>query len=153
MNTKNPLVLLVGKGFMSHSHLRVKLQYWDCEFRFATSCAEAQDILDRHRIDLVLAETNLPDGRASTLIPDLIGSPTTLFLTFHKDGPCWWLPAVDRGQPCWGAQAMPPAEFARMLDKTLYEIVSGSAPIPPHPVVKGAPSFSSGIPTLCLQGT
>lgn len=141
MNTMNPAVLLVGKAFRTSAHLREKLQYWDCEFHFAASCAEAHDLLNRYRFDLVLSETTLPDDRASTLISRLIGSPTTLFLSFHKDGTSWWLPAIDHGQPCWGAQAMRPGEFARVLDKTLYEVVSGAVPMPPH-----------SVPAIRLQG-
>ncbi len=124
MSEQTPLVLLVGRGFMSSSHLREKLQYWDCEFHVAATYAEAHSLLNRHRFDLVLSETSLPDGRASRLIPWLVGSPTTLFLSFPTDGTCWWLPAVDHGQQCWGAHALRPREFARVLDRILYALVS-----------------------------
>lgn len=130
MSDKTPLVLLVGRGFMSSSHLREKLQYWGCECQFAPTCAEAHGLLNRCGFDLVLSEINLPDGRASRLIPWLVGAPTTLFLSFPTDGMCWWLPAVDHGQQCWGAHALRPSEFAGVLDRILYELVSVAGPEP-----------------------
>ena len=122
MIEKTPLVLLVGRGLMDSSHLREKLQYWDCEIHVAATYAEAHGLLNRYRFDLVLSETCLSDYRASRLIPWLVGAPTTLFLSFPTDEMCLWLPAVNHGQQCWGSQALRPSEFARVLDKILYQL-------------------------------
>jgi hypothetical protein len=130
MGRTTPLVLLVGRDLVSSSHLRERLQYWDCEFHLAATYAEALGLLNRCRFDLVLSETGLPDGRASRLIPWLLGAPTSLFLSFPVDGTCWWLPAVDHGRQCWGSHALRPSEFARVLDKLLYQLVSEAGPEP-----------------------
>ncbi len=125
MSKKTPLVLLVGTDLMSLSHLRERLQYWDCEFHFAATDVEAHELLNRNQFDLVLSETGLPDGWAARLIPWLLGSPTTLFLAFPVDGIRWWFLAVAHGQPCRIFHALRSNEFASALDKILYELVSG----------------------------
>lgn len=47
---------------------------------------------------------------------------------------------------------MQPEEFARALDKTFYEVVSGSALMPHHCAVKSTSPLTRGISNLCLEG-
>ena len=117
-------VLLVKERSAGASSLVERLQNRGCECQFATSYGEAVAVLGKHRFDLVLSELGLLDGRASRLIPWLIGSDTTLFFCLAVEDDCWWLPAIVYGHDCWGAPALRRSEFLHLLDDLLQEMRS-----------------------------
>jgi len=118
---ERPKVLLVGESLNQYSHLAGLLTKWGGECRFATSHEEACTLLGQQTFELVVSEMHPMHGSALRLIPLLEGSPTSLFC-FHaiEDG-CLWMPVVERGQSCWGAPALRPSAFARVLRRTLAE--------------------------------
>src|SRR5262249_703850 len=81
------------------------------ESHTATSLPEACDLFATLEFDLVLSNTNLPDGSAYPLVGLLAGLLTTLFFSLPVKDSCWWLPAIEYGQECLGNPAMRPKEF------------------------------------------
>ena len=117
-----PRILLITGSPMSVSFLIARLNNWGCEIHFATSCKEANAFVSNRRFDLVLSEFRLSDGGPYPLANLLIGSNTTLVYSYPVETGCWWLPAVKKGQSCWGSLAMRPSEFIGFLDDILKEI-------------------------------
>lgn len=115
-------VLLVGMSVAAASELRQWLERRGCHCRMAASYREACGLLRRASFDLVLSQMHLPDGSAYPLLAALQGVSTTLFFCLAVHHGCWWLPAIDRGQMCWGAPALRPREFARALDTVVGEM-------------------------------
>ena len=101
MDTEEPIVLLVGKSMRYASHLAEWLERLGCEHRITASYQEARTMLETRRFDVVLSETDLPDGNAYGLISTLIGSPTSLFFCLAVEDIYWWLPAVMQGRSAW----------------------------------------------------
>lgn len=126
MSTTTPQVLVVAKNIAGITHLVEHLVRLGCTCHAVTSCGEARRLIETGTIDLMLSEVSLSDGSAYRLIPLLLGSRTTLFFTIPLHHGCLWLPAVDRGQHCFGNAALPPSEFTRLL----CEILRERAPIP-----------------------
>ncbi len=116
-----PKILLVGESLNQHSHLADLLTNWGGECRFATSHKEACDLLGQQAFELVLSEMHPMDGSVLRMIPLLEGSPTSLFCFHPIEDSCLWMPVVERGQSCWGAPALRPGEFARVLRRALTE--------------------------------
>ncbi len=113
--------LLVGISAASASTCVRWLQGHSCECHFATSYREACELLLQRHFHLVLSEMRLADGSAYPLLSRLEGTHSTLFFRVTVDRGCWWLPALLRGQSCWGAPGLRPREFAQALD----DIVKG----------------------------
>ena len=117
-----PQILLITGSPMGVSFLITRLNNWGCEIHFATSCKQANAFISNRKFDLVLSEFRLSDGSPYLLSNLLIGSNTTLVYSYPVETGCWWLPAVQKGQSCWGSLAMRPSEFIGFLDETLKEI-------------------------------
>lgn len=128
MSIASPRVLVVTKSVVGVTHLLEHLLKLGCECRVVTSCWDARQEIEAGATDLMLSEVNLPDGSAYRLIPLLLGSRTTLFFTIPLHHGCLWLPAIDRGQHCFGKAALQPGEFSRVLAEMLRE----RAPVPPE---------------------
>jgi len=124
MDTKERIVLLVGKNMSCAFCLADWLQRLGCEYRITLSYQEARTLLETRRFDVVLSETDLPDGNAYGLIPMVTGSPTSLFFCLAVEDIYWWLPAVTQGRECLGAPGLRPREFARRLQETLCELTA-----------------------------
>ena len=124
MDIKESNVLLVGKRMGGASRLAEWLERLGCEHRITASYQEARTMLETRRFDVVLSETDLPDGNAYGLISTLIGSPTSLFFCLAVEDIYWWLPAVMQGRECLGAPGLRPREFARSLQETLCELTA-----------------------------
>ena len=123
MNGVRAAALLVGRGLMNSSRLieRFRAQEWECHF--AESYREAQPHLNTARFALLLSEFYLPDGSAYRLIPWLEGSHTTVYFSLQTGTATWWLPAMDRGQLCFGTAALRGAEFGKRLGERLEEAI------------------------------
>jgi len=118
---ERPKVLLVGESLNQYSRLAGLLTKWGGECRFATSHEEACALLGQQTFELVISEMHPMDGSALRLIPLLEGSPTSLFCFHAIEDSCLWMPVVERGQNCWGAPALRPSAFARVLRRALNE--------------------------------
>jgi DNA-binding NtrC family response regulator len=119
VDRRTALVLLVGKGLHGASDLTEHLRRRNCECFLAASCEEASRLMDARPFSLVLSESVMPDCAASCLIPLLVRSGASMFLHVAVEDGCWWVPAVREGQPCLGAPALRPREFAEALEQLL----------------------------------
>ncbi len=118
-----PNVLLVGgtPSLSQYSYLAQRLTSWGAECRFATSYKEVCALLGQQTFELVMSGMRLVDGSALRMIPLLEGSPSSLFCFHPIQDSCLWIPIVERGQVCWGASALRPSEFGRLLRRALTE--------------------------------
>jgi hypothetical protein len=123
-DNKRPKVLLIGENVQGFSYLASRLNNHGCECSFALSCQEAFLILRNRRFDLVLSPTSLSDGTLYSIMNLLEGSDTTVFYSHAVERGCWWLPALRRGEKCFGSSALRPSEFVPLLDQTIKDIQS-----------------------------
>ena len=128
MDIKEPIVLLAGNNMSRAFRLVEWLQSLGCEYHIAASYQEARTLLETHRFDVVLSEISLPDGNAYRLIASVRDSPASLFFCLAVEDSYWWLPAVTQGRECLGVPALRPAEFAEILQETLFELTAASPP-------------------------
>ena len=133
MDIKEPIVLLVGDKMSRAFRLVEWLQSLGCEYHIATSYQEARTLLETHRFDVVLSETSLPDGNAYHLIASVRDSPASLFFCLAVEDSYWWLPAATQGRECLGVPALRPAEFAKILQETLFELTAAAVTSSPLP--------------------
>ena len=119
MDIKEPIVLLAGNNMSRAFRLVEWLQSLGCEYH--------RLLLETHRFDVVLSETSLPDGDAYHLITSVRDSPASLFFCLAVEDSYWWLPAVTQGRECLGVPALRPAEFAEVLQETLFELKAASS--------------------------
>jgi hypothetical protein len=149
MDAKKLKALLIG-GSVEYSLLASRLQKNRCDCWFANSRQEVCRLLDNQSFDLVLGPIRLNDESLYPLIDRLDGSDTTLFYSQAIEDSCLWLPALRRGENCFGAAALRPSEFLTALDATILEIQSGmSMAVEIQPPV--ASRSSSSIITLPLS--
>jgi hypothetical protein len=130
MATKAPRVLLIAENPKGASFLVTRLKKWDCELHFASTCKEASQVITQQRFDLVLSQLRLRDGSAYPLTALLTGSNTRLYYSQPVEEGCWWLPALENGQSCWGTRAMAPNEFIGFLDDIVKGMKSDGAARP-----------------------
>lgn len=126
MNGSAPRALLVGESLSRSSCLVGSLQEKGVECTSVASCGEAQALLETQAFDLVLSELCPPDGCAARLIQCLVGSSATMFYLLPVEDSCWWLPAVEQGQPCFGSPGLRPHAFTLVLNAILHSI----SPVP-----------------------
>ena len=119
MEDKRPKVLLIGENVQGSSYLASRLNNRGSACSFALSCQEAFLILRNRRFDLVLSPTSLRDGTLYSIMNLLEGSGTTVFYSHAVERGCWWLPALRRGEKCFGSSALRPSEFVLCLTKRL----------------------------------
>jgi hypothetical protein len=109
-------VLLIGPYLRSAQALTGRLHQLGLRCHFAANIREASDLLSSQPVNLVLSNTNLPDGTVFGLLMALAGLPVTAFLCLPVENGCFWLPAIDHGKECLGLPALRPSEFARTLE-------------------------------------
>jgi CheY-like chemotaxis protein len=122
MEPNRPKALLIGESPQGSQYLTKRLQENGCECAFAVTCREACSLLRAQDFDLVLSPMRLSDGSLYPLIGLLDGSGITLFYYHPVEDGCLWLPALRRGQKCFGSSALRPSEFVAALDETTREI-------------------------------
>ncbi len=122
MRTSVPKVLLIGENAQGSSYLAKRLQGRGFECSFATSYQEASSLLRAQCFGLVLSPMRLRDGSFFPLIDLFHGSGITIFYYFVVEDGCLWLPALRRGQKCFGSCALRPSEFVAALDEAMEEI-------------------------------
>lgn len=139
MEDKRPSVLLIAESARGSSYLASRLDKRGCVCSFALSCQEAFLILRDRKFDLVLSPTSLRDGTLYSIMNLLEGSDTTVFYSHPVERGCWWLPALLRGEKCFGSSALRPSEFVPLLDQTIKDIQSDAPATPesrPLPVFR-----------------
>ena len=122
MELRRPRALLIGENPQGSLYLTKRLQESGCDCAFAITCREACSLLVAQRFDLVLSPMRLRDGSLYPLIGLLDGSSSTLFYYHPVEDGCLWLPALRRGQKCFGSSALRPSEFVATLDEATKEI-------------------------------
>ncbi len=122
MEPRRPKALLIGENPQGSSYLTKYLQERGCECEFALSYQEASWLLRPQVFDLVLSPMRLRGCSLFPLIELLDGSGITLFYSPVVENGCWWLPALRRGQHCFGSSALRPNEFVALLEETIKEI-------------------------------
>lgn len=118
-NNQIPKALLVGGSPQSFSHLAKLLWERGCECVFATSYEEVCSSLRTLEYFLILCPIRLG---ARTLLPlmDLLeGCNVSLFYAAFVEHGCWWLPAIRRGQKCFGSCAVRSGEIISLVDETI----------------------------------
>lgn len=125
MGTRILKVLLIGETPQGSSYLAKRLQTKACECSFATSHQESRWLLGTQGFDLVLSPIRLGDASLFPLIDLLEGSGVTLFYSHAVEEGCWWLPALRRGERCFGSSALRPSEFVSVLDEAIEQIRFG----------------------------
>ena len=122
MEPRRPKALLIGESPQGSSNLAKRLQERGCECEFAVSYREACSRLMGEGFALVLSPMRLRDSSLFPLIGLLDGSGITLFYFHAVEDGCLWLPALRRGQKCFGSSAMRPSEFVAALDDVIEGI-------------------------------
>lgn len=121
MGVGKPTVLLVCAAQQGVSYLLNRLEAQGCECRVVGSYDEARALLRARSFDLILGPIRDPRDTAYSLIDLLVGSRANLFYSYAVEDGCWWLPAVRRGERCFGAPALRPSEFIAMLEQMVDE--------------------------------
>lgn len=121
MGDDRPRALLIGERFLGSSHLAKYLQQHGCHCQFATSYDGVRSLLRARHFDIVLSPMKLRDASLIPLIEWLDGSDVTLFYCFPVESGGWWLPALRRGERCFGSPALRPSEFASVLDNAVQK--------------------------------
>lgn len=108
---------MVGQNFHDAMLLTDRLHGWGLRCYFANNVRAANHFLSSRTVDLVLSNTQLPDGTGFGLLAALVGLPVTAFLCLPVENSCFWLPAIDCGKECLGCTALRPSEFSRALEE------------------------------------
>jgi hypothetical protein len=126
--------LLIGESARSFSHIVKRLEKAGCRCDFATSYEEAMQKLEKETFDLVLSVVRPEDGAIASLVERLAGSGASFYYAHPVEEGCWWLPALRRGEQCFGRPALRPSEFAGVLDQVVAEL-RGDKTEEPEPVI------------------
>jgi hypothetical protein len=124
-NAPTVAVLLVGDNARNSPILQDHLRRRGGGIFFATSCKEAQKILEERHYDLVLSEFLLSDGTAYQLVPCLRGTDTTMFFSNAVEDGCWWLNAVFEGEDRTEEPGMHPRSSESSSTKSCSTGLSG----------------------------
>jgi hypothetical protein len=121
MKRRKSNVFLIGESVQGSS-LAASMDRREFECSFATSCGDAFLSLRNREFDLVLSPTRLRDGTLYPIMGLLEGSGATLFYSYPVERGCWWLPALQRGEKCFGSPALRHGEFILLLDGLMKQI-------------------------------
>ena len=127
MEPSRPKVLLVNDHKSAADHLLNYLRSLGCLCSLTRSHDEACDLLRREEFDLVLSRFAPDGGACHELVMLSAGTRASLFYFFAIEDGCWWIPRVRFGQECWGETALPPRQFAYVLEKLIQEIAKASS--------------------------
>jgi hypothetical protein len=122
MKGEGVAALLIGESARSFSHIVQRLERAGCRCRFANSYEAALEQLEQETFDLVLSVIRPESGAIASLVRRLEGSGASFYYTHPVEEGCWWLPALRRGEQCFGRPALRPSEFAGVLDTVVAEL-------------------------------
>jgi hypothetical protein len=120
--TRVPTILVMAENAQTPSSLAKRLRQVGCLCSFATSYSEALWLLRNRSFDLVLSPMRLQGITVLPAIDLLEGSRVTLFYSHAVERGCWWLPALRRGEKCFGSAAFRSSDFGSVLDEVIAEI-------------------------------
>ncbi len=120
-------VLLIGQSSQCFVHSVRRLEAHGCQWSLAASVDDALGLLASERFSVLLAHAGPDKGALTSLSNAIAGQPASFFYAHRVESGCWWLPVVLRGEPCLGAPALRPAEFAKLLDALVVEACSALA--------------------------
>ncbi len=132
METRRIQVLVIGECARAPSHLAKRVEERGCACEFADTYHEASALLEGRNFDLLLSPVKLGESSMLPLMKMLRGSRSSAFYYQVVEDSCWWLPAISRGQVCFGQNALRPSEFIPMLDKAIDELRTGVAAMVPE---------------------
>ena len=115
-------VLLLGESPSSFHLLQKSLERRHCRCLRAQSYDEAHQLLDEETPDIVLSAIPPQPGAISSLTDRLSGGKASFYYAYPVENGCWWMPALHRGERCFGAPAMRPAKFAGLIDQVVEDI-------------------------------
>jgi hypothetical protein len=118
-------VLLVGDSPEAFSSCRRRLEASGCHCEFAECEREVWIVLQQRQFDIVLSVHRGRGARTESLGALLSGSRTTLFYALPVEKGSWWVPILKVGEECFGAPALRPTEFSKVLDEVLEQIKAG----------------------------
>lgn len=139
MKSKRIQVLVIGECARTPSHLAKRVEECGCACEFADTFHEALMLLECHNFDLLLSPVKMGESSMLPLMKMLRGSRSTAFYYQVVEDGCWWLPAISRGQVCFGQNALRPSEFIPILDKTIDELRSGAVALVPERAFAASP--------------
>ncbi len=119
---KTPKVLLISRVKEGTGYLYRRFQMRGCDCKFATSVAEARDLLQQHAFDLVLSPDRLRDENMFGLMEFMEGTTGTLFYSHVTEDGSYWVPAYRNGEKVLGAPALRPSELVIELDALIAQI-------------------------------
>jgi hypothetical protein len=121
MNSEKLAVLLISESLASFSGIIRRLETGGCLCRVAASYPEARRMIQTGAFELVLSAIPPRQKALSLLTEALSASRANVFYVHLVEDSCWWLPALRDGLGCFGAPALRPAEFTRLLDQIVQE--------------------------------
>ncbi len=98
------MVLLVGGNPAGFLEALSWLYKRGCRCHFATSFDDACRLISCAEFDLVLSQYHFTDRTAFSLYERLAVSQATLFLSQQVESGCVWVPQLECGRSCIGAQ-------------------------------------------------
>lgn len=122
MKNGDILVLLVGESTKSFRLLKKSLKRRHCRCRTSTSYEQAHRLIGEAAPDVVLSTIPPRPGAISSMTERLAGTGASFYYAYPVEDGCWWLPALQRGERCFGAPALRSREFTRVFDRALAEI-------------------------------
>src|ERR1700688_4738585 len=120
-------VLLVGNSPEVFYSCRRRLEARGCHCEFAECEREVWDVLQQRTFDIVLSVHRGRSARTESLGALLSGSRTTLFYALPVEKGCWWVPILKVGEECFGASALRPTEFSKVLFEVVEQIKASFA--------------------------
>ena len=115
-------VLLLGESSSNFPQLQKSLERRHCSCRKVHSYEEAHRVLEEETPDIVLSAIPPQPGAISSLTERLAGSKASFYYAYPVENGCWWLPALRRGERCFGAPAMRPGMFTGVIDQVVETI-------------------------------
>ena len=115
-------VLLVDSNSSVMNHLLDYLRSLGCLCSLAHSYQEACALFLQDKFNLVLGRFAPPDKACHELVALSAGTQASFFYFYAVEHGCWWIPRMRFGRECWGETALPPRQFARVLEKMIQEL-------------------------------
>lgn len=120
MLSATPRLLLVGQKLKAITFLVEKLESRGCVWEFVETAEDARRTMDRRSFDVVLVDSQLPDGEAYSLIRMLLGTSSSLFFWVPMERTGCLMPVVLRGRHQFSSNPLRPPAFSEMLSLLLW---------------------------------
>jgi CheY-like chemotaxis protein len=125
MISENPRLLLVGQKLKAMASLVERLESRGCAWEFVETVEDARRTIDRRAFDVVLVDSQLPDGAAYSLIRIVMGTRSNLFFWVPLERSGCLLPVVLRGQHQFRSSVVRPPAYSETLSLLLWSTPAG----------------------------